>query len=137
MSSTYTLPQRLDRLQTGDLEKPEQLTQQEQTNRQTINQLNHLLMLCQSPNFCEFEDLQVYNGWFIGKQLPANYRDFLPEGYLKRFTRRRDIYDKTDTSLSKKERAHEYIKMIFKEFVSYYTKNTDELTALITFINTA
>ena len=137
MSRNDTLPQRLDKLQTGDLDNRGHLSQQEQTNRQTINQLNHLLMLCESPSFSEFEDLQVYNGWFIGKQLPANYRDFLPNGYLKRFTRRRDIYDKTDDSLSQNDRAHEYIKLIFKEFVTYYSKNTDELTALITFINTA
>ncbi len=137
MSRNDTLPQRLDKLQTtGGLQRGD-LSQQEQTNRQTINQLNHLLMLCESPSFSEFEDLQVYNGWFIGKQLPANYRDFLPNGYLKRFTRRRDIYDKTDNSLSQNDRAHEYIRLIFKEFVTYYRENTDELVALITFINTA
>lgn len=136
MSINDTFPQRLDKLQGGDLDHRGHLSQQEQTNRQTVNQLNHLLMLCQSPSFCEFEDTQVYNGWFIGKQLPAIYKDFLPKGYLKRFTRRRDIYEETDSSLSKNDRAHEYIRLIFKEFVDYYAQNTDELIALITFINT-
>lgn len=138
MSINDTFPQRLDKLQGGEeLDHRGHLSQQEQTNRQAINQLKYLLMICETPQFAEFEDTQVFNGWFIGKQFPANYRDFLPNGYLKRFTRRRDIYDKTDVSTSKSERAQAYIRLIFKEFVIYYAKNSVELEELITTITNA
>ena len=105
------------------------------TKEQALEKMKHLKMILKSPSLSTLEDLQIDGGEFLGRDLPAIYKDLLPSWYVENLTKNKTLFNKAkEGAITRSDQLENYSKLIFFTWFDHYKTRVEAWDVLIKLI---